>query len=168
MNKEFQNLALVDLTTPLGEDEVMPRNEHYVVPERPPAEQPKPNEKKAKKKKKAKSKHSSHNVLAEEANQEGDLLGFDSFGATPAATGVVNVDANIGMDTVAAPISTTTNNNPINNAFDDLLGLEMPTTIMESSNAMAQTEAAVSDIKPVKSKAKKQKKEKSKKKKKST
>ena len=168
VNKEFQNLALVDLTTPLGEDEVMPRNEHYVVPERPPAEQPKPNEKKAKKKKKAKSKQSSHNVLAEEANQEGDLLGFDSFGATPAATGVVNVDANIGMDTVAAPISTTTNNNPINNAFDDLLGLEMPTTIMESSNAMAQTEAAVSDIKPVKSKAKKQKKEKSKKKKKST
>jgi hypothetical protein len=32
---EFANLALVDLTTPLGEDEVMPRNEHYVVPERP-------------------------------------------------------------------------------------------------------------------------------------
>jgi len=52
VNKDFQNLALVDLTTPLGEDEVMPRNEHYVVPEKPTTEeQQQPTPKKAKKKK---------------------------------------------------------------------------------------------------------------------
>eukprot|EP01082_Thalassiosira_pseudonana_P014446 g13087.t1 g13087 contig7:844440-844832(+) len=36
---EFDTLAMVDLTTPLGEDDVMPRNEHYVVPERPRVQQ---------------------------------------------------------------------------------------------------------------------------------
>lgn len=159
-NKEFQNLALVDLTTPLGEDEVMPRNEHYVVPERPVIEQ-KPASKKPKKKK-AKTKTKKSSQMTEAA--EGDLLGFDAmaFGSASGAVTAGDSNAKLAVATEALPST----NNPINNAFDDLLGLEMPQPI-ESSNTMVQTVEALPDEKATKSnKVKKQKKEKKKKSKK--
>ena len=157
VNKDFQNLALVDLTTPLGEDEVMPRNEHYVVPDRPPVEQKKAKKKKEKKAKK--KKHSEQQIPTETLQQvEGDLLGFDSM-AFGSAAPVVPVEAAVAL---------TPSNNPINSAFDDLLGLEMPTQTIESSNVMAPN-VAIPETKeaatPKKEKKKKEKKEKKKKKK---
>jgi len=183
VNKDFQNLALVDLTTPLGEDEVMPRNEHYVVPERPTVEQQQPTPKKAKKKKKSKSKakHTDTQEASVDKQIEGDLLGFDSMtfgstaGGTSSGSGGAKVDTAMGVEAVATAPSSN-EGNPINNAFDDLLGLEMPpqtigtpSTIEPSSKVVTQTaEAIIPEVK-AKSKSKKQKKEgKHKKKKKAT
>jgi hypothetical protein len=134
-SKEFANLAMVDLTTPLGEDEVMPRNEHYVVPERPKV-QPDPAHQKQKKKKKDKKKSSRKDKDASgtsTAAVTGDLLGFDmmGFGGEPAAP-----------PAPTAPTVVGSSNNPINNAFDDLLGLEMPPSV-EAPVAMIQSSEAV-------------------------
>ncbi|KAL7541758.1 hypothetical protein ACHAXR_011196 [Thalassiosira sp. AJA248-18] len=156
VSKEFQNLALVDLTTPLGEDEVMPRNEHYVVPERPV--EPKSTPKKAKKKKaKTKTKKSQRTSVA----VEGDLLGFDTLAFGSGGRSIDANDAEVMVESTAV-VAAPSINNPINNAFDDLLGLEMPQPI-ESSNTLLQTAEALPEDKPSKSKAKKQKKEKHKK-----
>jgi len=173
INKDFQNLALVDLTTPLGEDEVMPRNEHYVVPERPNVEQQQVTPKKAKKKKKSKASKTKHTVPQEasagDKQVEGDLLGFDSmaFGSTTGIAsggGVAKVDTIMGVEAVSAPSPSKVN--PINNAFDDLLGLEMPPTIAPpstvepSSNVVTQAAEAIPEVKAAKSKSsKKQKKD---------
>mmetsp|Transcript_3177 Transcript_3177/g.5654 ORF Transcript_3177/g.5654 Transcript_3177/m.5654 type:complete len:798 (+) Transcript_3177:1-2394(+) len=160
VSKEFQNLALVDLTTPLGEDDVMPRNEHYVVPERPAVES-KPPKKSKKKKAKAKSKKSQQQAPA--AAVEGDLLGFDAmaFGSTVASGN----DAHVATDTVAESMSAapSLDQNPINSAFDDLLGLEMPETAA-SPDALIQTAEDTPAVKEksAKSKAKKHKKSKKK------
>ena len=134
-SKEFANLAMVDLTTPLGEDEVMPRNEHYVVPERPKV-QPDTAHQKQKKKKKDKKKSSRKDKEATgtpTAAVTGDLLGFDmmGFGGEPAAP-----------PAPTAPAVVRSSNNPINNAFDDLLGLEMPPSV-EAPVAMIQSSEAV-------------------------
>jgi len=166
VSKDFQNLALVDLTTPLGEDDVMPRNEHYVVPERPAVES-KPPKKSKKKKAKAKSKKSQQQAPA--AAVEGDLLGFDSmaFGSAAASGN----DARVATDSVAESMSAAPgfDQNPINSAFDDLLGLEMPEPVaVASPDALIQTAEDTPNVKEksAKSKAKKQKKEKHKKSKK--
>jgi len=176
IHKDFQNLALVDLTTPLGEDEVMPRNEHYVVPERPIVEQQKATPKKAKKKKKSKSSKTKHTDTQEASSPagdkqvEGDLLGFDlAFGSTSgvaSSSGVAakaKVDTTMRVEAVAAPSPSQVN--PINNAFDDLLGLEMPPqtiakppSTMEPSSNIATQAAETIEVK-AKSKSKKQKKE---------
>lgn len=171
VNKDFQNLALVDLTTPLGEDEVMPRNEHYVVPEKPTTEeQQQPTPKKAKKKKKSKSKvkHTDTQEADVGKQVEGDLLGFDSmaFGSTAGTISCrgANTNTTMGVEATAAPSSNEVN--PINNAFDDLLGLEMPPTIAPpstvepSSNVVTQAAEAIPEVKAAKSKSsKKQKKD---------
>jgi hypothetical protein len=147
---------MVDLTTPLGEDEVMPKNEHYVVPERPKV-QPDTAHQKQKKKKKDKKKSSRKDKDASgtpTAAVTGDLLGFDMMGfggeqaAPPAPT--------------TAPAVIKSSSNPINNAFDDLLGLEMPPSV-EAPAAMIQSSEAV-EAKARKSakKASKKKKKKSK------
>ncbi len=78
MSKEIHNLALVDLTTPLGEDEVMPRNEHYVVPERQwPEAKSSPSTKSKKKKDKGDKGGKKKKSRQESAPVEGDLLSFD-------------------------------------------------------------------------------------------
>mmetsp|Transcript_13321 Transcript_13321/g.28903 ORF Transcript_13321/g.28903 Transcript_13321/m.28903 type:complete len:1049 (+) Transcript_13321:206-3352(+) len=161
VSKAFQNLALVDLTTPLGEDDVMPRNEHYIVPERPV--EPKSTPIKAKKKKaKAKSKKSQRSSAA--VAVEGDLLGFDSIAFGSAGGSIGANDSNVVVESMPAPSSS---DNPINNAFDDLLGLEMTPSAIESSNTvLVQTAEAFPEEKAEKSKAKKQKKDKRKKSKK--
>mmetsp|Transcript_15374 Transcript_15374/g.31474 ORF Transcript_15374/g.31474 Transcript_15374/m.31474 type:complete len:1068 (-) Transcript_15374:127-3330(-) len=125
--RPFENLALVDLTTPLGEEDIMPRNEHYVVPDRPRTKPEIENSMKSKKKKKEKHKKMKSSRKEEKSGGAitGDLLGFDMMpfesgdngGAAPAKT-----------DVGSARKSTTSNShlsNPVNSAFDDLLGLEM-------------------------------------------
>ncbi|KAL3793355.1 LOW QUALITY PROTEIN: hypothetical protein ACHAW5_006339 [Stephanodiscus triporus] len=134
VSKEVHNLALVDLTTPLGEDEVMPRNEHYVAPMRPPSKS-KSSPTKSKKKKDGKKKKSRE----EPAAVEGDLLGFE--------------DSIVSSAAMAVPSSS---NNPINGAFDDLLGLQMPQSSGSSNAVVARTAEEVK----VASKEKKQKKDK--------
>jgi AP-3 complex subunit delta-1 len=149
LSKEIHNLALVDLTTPLGEDDVMPRNEHYVVPERPVAEAKSSPKKSKKKKDKISKKKKSH---YEPASLEGDLLGFDSMAFKSTTTPVAR-----------AVVMPSSSNNPMNDAFDDLcfLGLNMP-QLVDSSGAVAQTGDEVKLAAPIKEK--KQKKDKQRKK----
>ncbi|KAL3788883.1 hypothetical protein HJC23_002637 [Cyclotella cryptica] len=157
--KEFENLALVDLTTPLGEHEVLPRNEHYVVPERPRKSEPK--QEKAKKKKKDRKKKASKDYRPAEA-ATGDLLGFDSLGfaSVEGTSGVSSaaIDKLNGCEweTLTSP---TGSSNPINSAFDDLLGLEMP---MESSTCLSNSGHAKGAIDSVDVHVRKEKKTKTK------
>lgn len=148
LSKEIHKLALVDLTTPLGEDEVMPRNEHYVVPERPLAEvrSSSPTKSKKKKDKSGKKKKSQR----EPATVEGDLLGFDSMAFR--STGGNTIESNFE----AVPSSS--NSHPIDDVFDDLLGLEMPQSLV--SNTAEQLKVSS----PKEKKQKKDKRKKSKKK----
>jgi len=202
-NKQFQDLALVDLTIPLGEDEVLPRNEHYVVPERPAAApEPTPtkssrSKKKEKRKKKSKTKKRNEEAEAEPSGNaavEGDLLGFDTMTFGPPTGGgssavVVANDAGssdamaMTAMTTMAPPAAASSDNAINNAFDDLLGLEMPAQPMMESTTVTSTatadnntyngdmllamEALTTESTQEKSKMKKPKKEKKEKKKKS-
>ena len=179
VEKEFESLALVDLTTPLGEDEVMPVNQHYVVPERSAQAATPKNEKKAKKdkKKKSKKKSSSSRAGREESPfgvapsgggaAEGDLLGFD-FGA-PTAPGTVGAFEAGPVRATASTMEIPMNANPINSAFDDLLGLEMASPPQVSTTSLpnaspreisspARAEVSVSVGGEKKSKKKKKKK----------
>jgi AP-3 complex subunit delta-1 len=119
--KEFANLALVDLTIPLGENDVMPKNEHYVVPERPPARQDAAHQKQKKKKKDKDKKKSSREEKTPSTAVTGDLLGFHAMGF-----GAPIVGKPTPLPALAAP-------NPINSAFDDLLGLEMHPSVEASA-----------------------------------
>ena len=108
--KEFADLAQVDLTTPLREDEVMPERRHRVVPERS-VEQALVSSKSRRKSKKSKKAKASKTQAA----PVGDLLDLGGFGDTTSGSG----DAGT---TLPPPTST----NPISSAFDDLLGMTMP------------------------------------------
>ena len=117
---EFADLAKVDLTTPLREDEVMPERKHREVPERK-YESPKKSTKKAKKKKKSRSGESST------SNAVGDLLNFNSHEAQGS---LLNMDSS--------------NVNSIHSAFDDLLSLpvtSMPTPPSTISDSFKQSSA---------------------------
>ncbi|KAL7549328.1 hypothetical protein ACHAWF_012601 [Thalassiosira exigua] len=170
LNKDFQNLALVDLTTPLGEDEVMPRNEHHVVPERPPPTEPTSSPKKAKKKKKKKSGEKTKRLEGSDAGAvEGDLLGFDSLalggGTGVAATGSLLTNKSPAV-TAAAVMTAPRPGANSNDPFDDLLGLEMPESQTMVGASDAATPAMTSSYlpsaqkSPKPKKAKKQKKDK--------
>lgn len=154
--KEFANLALVDLTTPLGEDDVMPRNEHYVVPERPPVRPDAAHQKQKKKKKDKDKKKSSRKEKAPSAAVTGDLLGFDAMGF-----GAPVVDKPTPLPTVAAPTIVSSSSNPVNTAFDDLLGLEMPPYV-EASSVIKSSEADEAKARKAAKKASKKAKKKSK------
>jgi len=148
--KEFANLALVDLTTPLGEDDVMPRNEHYVVPDRPPVRPDAAHQKQKKRKKDKEKKKSSRKEKSPTAAVTGDLLGFDamSFGAPAVAP--------TPLPAAAAP---TPSSNPINSAFDDLLGLEMPPSVEAPAVIQADEAKARKAAKKTSKKAKKKSKQ---------
>lgn len=115
-SKEFAGLAKVDLTTPLREDEVMPERKHRVVPERRTEEQNKPTKVKKKTKKKSK-KGSSGRQESGGAEAVGDLLGLGSFDLTSAPSAPTPPVPNQALSAPAAQ-----NVNPVNAAFDDLLG----------------------------------------------
>jgi AP-3 complex subunit delta len=109
-NKEFDGLAKVDLTTPLREDEVMPERRHREVPLRA-AFDPDAEAKARKRTKKQRKKNTNESV----SETVGDLLGFGVFDpliSTPTTT-------------VGPPLA---NSNPVNGAFDDLLGLANETS----------------------------------------
>jgi AP-3 complex subunit delta-1 len=160
--KEFEILAQVDLTTPLGEHEVMPKNEHYVVPDRPRA-QPEPKIKKQKKKKDKKKKASKQEQPSARA-ATGDLLGFDTMAFDPIAQSSSTQAAAANPMTTAAPVYSTPAHNTISNAFDDLLGLEMPTSLPTSAPTSEQPVISSNnqdkEVKKAAKKAKKLKKEK--------
>ena len=164
VSKEFHNLAMVDLTTPLGEDEVMPRNEHYVVPERsqPPVEQSSSLALSKKKKDKSSKKKIKKSHQESSAMVEGDLLGFDPL----AFTSVPSAESNY-VDSVPSPSG---RKHPINNAFDDLLGLEMPqSSELGSLNAgMEQKPVPIPDVRTLQEKKQKKEKKSKKEKKKSS
>ena len=127
--KEFDGLARVDLTTPLREDEVMPERKHHVVAEHS-AEAPSMSAKDKKKAKKNKKKASKKEAVG----SVGDLLDLGIFGQAdaPAAAPLAQ------STTTPVPMQST---NPINNAFDDLLGLSSPPlappTQLAASNAFS-------------------------------
>ena len=136
--KEFASLAQVDLTTPLREDEVMPERKHHVVSEikkEAPTSAPK-HKKKGKKAKKAKA-------AKDQSAEVGDLLDLGGFGGSR-ATGAVEPSATARQQP----------SNPINAAFDDLLGLEMPTApelpsmpgFSAAAAALAPTQSAFEEI----------------------
>lgn len=109
-NKEFDGLAKVDLTTPLRDDEVMPERRHREVPLRSALD---PNaEAKTKKRTKKQRKKNANQTVSESV---GDLLGLGGF------------DPLIASPTTPAP-PPLPSSNPVNGAFDDLLGLANEST----------------------------------------
>ena len=76
-NEEFSELAKVDLTSPLREDEVMPINTHRQVPSIKRDEMK--DEKKKKKKEKKKSKKSQRKEQVSNTTETADLLDFGSL-----------------------------------------------------------------------------------------
>jgi AP-3 complex subunit delta len=125
-NKEFVGLAKVDLTTPLREDEVMPERKHRVVPDNPArnistvvaAPQQEARSKSEKKLKKEKKHASKKKATASEV----DLLDLGGFSICDPP---VPAPLPSAATQVAAPVMAGSKN-PINSAFDDLLGLAAP------------------------------------------
>lgn len=124
--KEFADLAKVDLTAPLRDDEVMPKNEHYVVPEKPRSavfeggKKKKKKEKREKKdKKKKKDKGRNGGVQAWDAT--GDLLGFGGV-LTNSGKATETKSAQVGGGIAAA--SAVGGGTAISSAFNDLLDLQ--------------------------------------------
>lgn len=104
-------LANIDLTTPLREDEFIPEPKHRVVPEYPKAPstiEGKMEQKRTKKEKKSKTikKHQTR------VNNSQDLLDLANIG-------------NVNIDTSSSLFSLSQPTNPINDAFDDLLSLNI-------------------------------------------
>eukprot|EP00546_Thalassionema_frauenfeldii_P008846 CAMPEP_0178909936 /NCGR_PEP_ID=MMETSP0786-20121207/8812_1 /TAXON_ID=186022 /ORGANISM="Thalassionema frauenfeldii, Strain CCMP 1798" /LENGTH=831 /DNA_ID=CAMNT_0020582119 /DNA_START=128 /DNA_END=2623 /DNA_ORIENTATION=- len=123
ISKDFAGLASVDLSKPLGEDDViMPKREHRQVPQKPVIAEESPDTKKKKKKnekKKSKKKKSS----SRSTNEIGDLLNLGGFSPMPeAAPSVPEVPSTIpAKKSIMNQTNTSTSS-----AFDDLLGLEAP------------------------------------------
>jgi AP-3 complex subunit delta-1 len=104
-------LANIDLTTPLREDELIPEPRHRVAQERPLAtsnlEEPT-----ARKKKKKKNKTATKDQVINNTSQ--DLLDLG------------NLDPGGKVENTSTMFSSTQSSNAINNAFDDLLSLNIP------------------------------------------
>lgn len=105
-------LANIDLTTPIREDELIPEPRHRVAPERPPVVS---NVEKSPTRKKKKSKVTTKDQVIDNHSQ--DLLDLGNL-------------VNSGkVETAPSILSSTQSSNAINNAFDDLLSLNMPAPI---------------------------------------
>lgn len=130
--KEFESLAKVDLTEPLREDEVMPERRHRIVPEAPQIKNEPPLghhsrnvSKKGKKEKKSKKQKKKGDKDASGSYENvGDLLELGGFGSPTA-------EQNFPASNQPSHSSA----NAINDAFDDLLGLELQT----AAHAPSQT-----------------------------
>ena len=139
--KEFSGLAKVDLTVPLRDDEVMPERKHRVVPDRTFDEQlrPQPSQKKEKKKKKESKRNKNLAISTSEegkvAGGVGDLLDLGGFAMAPYTTSVAEPAARgPSLGSIMSNKS-----NPINNAFDDLLGLATPVSVPQVGALSMQT-----------------------------
>jgi hypothetical protein len=114
---KMNNLAGIDLTTPLRREEFIPERKHHVVQDRHgselnvPSEAPRAGKKKKKEKKSKSSKEKRPKVLAQNTSATSDLLDF----------GVFNVTEDPGVS-----LSEDRHVNPINSAFNDLLSLDAP------------------------------------------
>jgi len=143
----------VDLTAPLREDEVMPRNEHRVVSTRPSSptasaieeerhkkKKKKKNREKSSKKHKADKKKQYGLQTASQSGADGDLLNLG---------GLLNVgsftnDKGGAAAVVATEPSSDLSHNLISSAFDDLLNLEpAPTLTMGTTDTSLQLQASV-------------------------
>jgi hypothetical protein len=117
VGKDFAGLALVDLTTPLAEDEVMPKREHRKVPERVAVEE----EVKVSSKRKKKKKEPRTKTKNETGGGVADLLGL---GETTAPSSFLSPsDPSI---TIPAHSIMESHMTAISSAFDDLLDLGSP------------------------------------------
>ncbi len=116
--KEFASLAQIDLTTPLRDDEVMPERKHHVVADRHyVADQTTSATIKKEKKKKDKKTKKEKASSPEAKNAVGDLLDLG-----------IGFDSRNDLHSSVQPISVlTAASNPINSAFDDLLGISSST-----------------------------------------
>ena len=113
---KLNGLANIDLTTPLREDEFIPEPKHYVVPN--PQSMPAVDERlqSSKRKKGKKSKTSKKSKAANKKEFPAtELLDFGGFGTSN------NID--VPSSDTAKPT------NAINNAFDDLLSLNAPSSL---------------------------------------
>ena len=126
-SKEFAGLASVDLTTPLREDEVMPRFEHRTVPQRP-SEPASKSQKKKKKKKEGKKGKKAAVATVSVSSGVGDLLDLGGF-------------ASVADVSNPAVVGTGQQQNKINSAFDDLLGLDSPSPALPVSLPRANSTA---------------------------
>jgi len=107
-----KNLANIDLTTPLREDEVIPEPKHRAVPEHHPLTS-RSEEAAVRKKHKKEKKGKAAKDHKGRDNCSQDLLGLADIG-------------NRNLDTASSLQSQTQSNNAINDAFDDLLSLSIP------------------------------------------
>jgi len=121
----FEDLAMVDLTTPLGDDELMPMNNHRTVPPRT-SQQPaniskdtKEENTSSRRVKKKKNKKDSKQPSTK-ADATSDLLGY---GDLVSSNGDKQLEEPLPSSSVAGNVQS----NPINDAFDDLLALDIPT-----------------------------------------
>lgn len=143
----FEQLALVDLTTPLRDDEVMPRNDHRTTTNNMNSKKPEVT-KTQKKKKKSKSKSSRKKHQPDEqkpSNETADLLGFG------------NVSDNFKMTNSNQQIEVSdekTKPNLISSVFEDLLdpsissnntSVSLGNTIPVSSATKSERKGQLSD-----------------------
>ena len=132
--KGSSGLAAVDLTTPLGEEDILPERKHRVVPDKSrqaKAEVDKPAKKKKEPKVSKKESAPSGGV--------GDLLGFAgmSMSAEIVPSSQKNQSIFLGTGTSTDSGTMMAEGNSISTAFDDLLGLAAPLPLLPSLDAMA-------------------------------
>jgi AP-3 complex subunit delta-1 len=138
-SKAFSGLARVDLTTPLRDDEIIPQQQHRVVPHRQmETKSPSKPHKKAKKAKK--TKHQRENLVE-------DLLDLGGFGTSTPAESQMTFAALIASSSATAAISPA-NTDLINSAFDDLLGLPLPAASIQSTPTQQSSRAISSHSYP--------------------
>lgn len=140
LNKDFAGLASVDLTTPLGEHEVMPRREHRQVPQRMISDKDNEIQKKRKKNERKRNKNEKRkeikSVVTSSGNSRvGDLLDLGGFSSV----------ADVSSPTISIPTGPRmmeTHTTSISSAFDDLLGLQTPGPIASSERCVELNMAA--------------------------
>jgi hypothetical protein len=130
------------LTTPLGDDEVMPKREHRQVPQRAivgtdNAVRKKRN--KIDKKKKIKSE-----VISSGSGRIGDLLNLGGFSSVADVSTNPNISAPASAPAGSRIMETQTVS--ISSAFDDLLGLQTPGPVASSVLGVESTTAELSNM----------------------
>jgi AP-3 complex subunit delta-1 len=130
-SKDFAGLASVDLTTPLGDDEMMPSREHRQVPDRAAM----PSEEKVSKKKKKRKEKKEKKATAPAGSNGGGVGDLLDLGGFSSVTDISNpsVPPPAETPTTIAPQTTS-----ISSAFDDLLGLEAPAPVPAMASATSQ------------------------------